>query len=176
MQVRRYHDRDRDAVMALATRLTAGVASWRRSDAVTAAVRAWVEASLEGCDVDHRPVYVADDVGRVVGFATAATRKHWSGDLDAYIGELAVAEDCTTRGIGRALVTAIETWARTSGHSRITLETGASNHSARAFYLTLGYTAEEVVDPRSGREHRYDDADFRAGLLNLTHPESLAGA
>jgi GNAT superfamily N-acetyltransferase len=145
MQIRGYHDRDRDAGMALAPRLTAGVAAWRRSDAVAAVVRAWVDGSLESQDVDHRPVFVADDAGRIVGFATAATRKHWSGDLDAYIGELVVAEDCTKRGIGRALVTAIETWARASGHHRITVETGASNSSGQAFYAALGYTAEEVV-------------------------------
>jgi GNAT superfamily N-acetyltransferase len=152
MQIRRYHDRDRDAVMALAPRLTAGVAPWRRSEAVAAAVRAWVDGSLKSQDVDDRPVFVAEDAGRIVGFATAATRKHWSGDIDAYIGELAVAEDCTTRGIGRALVAAIETWARSFGHNRVTLETGASNSGGRAFYAALGYTAEEVVLTRDVAE------------------------
>lgn len=145
MQIRRYRDDDRDAVMALAPRLTTGVAPWRRSDAVLAAVHDWVDASLEGHDVDDRPVFVADDAGIIVGFATAGTRKHWSGQVDAYIGELAVAGDCLTRGIGRAMVAAIETWARTAGYSRIMLETGAGNDSGLAFYAALGYTTEEVV-------------------------------
>ena len=105
----------------------------------------WVESALRGYDVEDRPVFVADDAGRVIGFATGATRKHWSGDVDAYIGELAVAEDCLTRGVGRALVSAVETWARTAGHGRIALETGAGNKGGLAFYAALGYRVEEVI-------------------------------
>lgn len=149
MEVRCYRDADHDAVLAIAPRLTTGVATWRPNDAVAGVVQDWVESSLRGHDVDDRPVFVADNAGRIIGFATGATRKHWSGDVDAYIGELAVAEDCLTRGVGRALVSAVETWARTAGHSRITLETGAGNEGGLAFYAALGYSVEEVVLTRN---------------------------
>ena len=144
MEIRRCGAHDGDAVRALASRLTTGVAPWRDHNAVHTAVCAWVDAALAGHD-DQRPVFVAESAGHVVGFVAAGTRNHWAGDTDAYIGELAVATEHTARGVGRALVTAVESWARDAGYARITLETGALNHGARAFYHQLGYTDEEVV-------------------------------
>ncbi|CAN5566149.1 hypothetical protein BH23ACT6_BH23ACT6_19880 [soil metagenome] len=38
-----------------------------------------------------------------------------------------------------------ENWARSYGHSRLTLETGSANASARPFYESMGYLEEEVV-------------------------------
>lgn len=148
MDVRRCTVRDGDAVRKLASRLTSGVAPWRDEAAVLAAVRDWVAAALADHD-DQHPVFVAERAGRVVGFAAAGTRRHWAGDTDAYIGELTVAPDHTHRGVGRALVHAVESWARGCGHARITLETGAGNVGARAFYRQLGYTEEEVVLTRA---------------------------
>jgi ribosomal protein S18 acetylase RimI-like enzyme len=148
MDIRRCSANDAAAVRELGSRLTTGLAPWRDETAVLAAVDGWVDAALAGQD-DQRPVFVAETDGRVVGFATAGTRKHWAGDTDAYIGELAVATDHTEHGVGRALVDAVETWARQFGYARITLETGARNHAARSFYQRLGYTDEEVVLTRA---------------------------
>lgn len=53
------------------------------------------------------------------------------------------------RGVGGALMRTVEDWARSAGHDRLTLETGAANHGARAFYAAAGYVAEEVVLTRS---------------------------
>lgn len=144
MIVRRCTAHDAAAVRELASRLTTGVATWRDQTAVRSAVDGWVDAALTGHD-DQHPVFVAETDGRVVGFATAGTRRHWTGDIDAYIGELAVATDHTRHGLGRALVDAVESWARHAGYTRITLETGARNHAARSFYQRLAYTDEEVV-------------------------------
>jgi GNAT superfamily N-acetyltransferase len=46
--------------------------------------------------------------------------------------------------VGRSLVAAAEAWARERGLSRITLETGAANSAARAFYAALGFAEEDV--------------------------------
>jgi len=144
---------DRDAVMELALRLTGGVAAWREQAAVTDAVRSWVAGSLDKQDPTHRPVFVAEDAGRIVGFVTAGTRRHWAGDVDAYVGELAVAADVTSRGLGRSLMSAAEAWARTKGYRRLIIETGAANLDARAFYAALGYVDEEVVLTRDLDQH-----------------------
>lgn len=61
MRVRAYETSDRDAVMALAVRLTCGVAPHRPPGQVLDAVRAWVETSLDGHDPVERPVFVATD-------------------------------------------------------------------------------------------------------------------
>jgi len=74
-----------------------------------------------------------------VGLVTVGHRRHFAGELDAYIGELIVAEAAEGRGIGRLLMRAAEDWADSRGLRRLTLETGAANSAARAFYASLGY-------------------------------------
>lgn len=83
------------------------------------------------------------------GSSRRAKRRHWSGDLDAYVGELVVAPDHERRGVGRRLVNVVEQWASRRGLVRIRLETGAANEAARAFYERLGYTTEDVVLTRT---------------------------
>ena len=63
-----------------------------------------------------------------------AEREHFTGDLDAYIGELVTDSAAKGSGAGQALMAAAEKWAASRGLSRITLETGARNHRARRFY------------------------------------------
>lgn len=82
---------------------------------------------------------------------TGSTRTHWSGAQDSYIGELAVSADHEGQDVGTRLLAAVEQWAISQGHSRITLETGAANTRARAFYERHGYSTEEVVLSRSLR-------------------------
>ncbi|GIH94899.1 GNAT family N-acetyltransferase [Planobispora siamensis] len=142
--IRPYRDEDRDAVLALAPRLTEGVATWRDAAAVAEAVRGWVAGSLEQGDDDGNGVLVAVRDGRVAGFVTMAARRHFTGQMDAYIGELVVSAGAERTGVGRALVEAAESWARDRGLRRITLETGAANARARSFYRALGYAEEEV--------------------------------
>ncbi|MEV7006166.1 GNAT family N-acetyltransferase [Streptosporangium sp. NPDC051022] len=142
--VRPYRAGDRDEVLALAPRLTEGVAAWREAGAVAEAVVGWVTGSLERAARGDAGVFVAECDGRVAGFVTVTVRAHFTGQLDGYIGELAVAPDATGRGAGRALVAAAEGWARDRGLENVVLETGAANRQALGFYRALGYVAEEV--------------------------------
>ncbi|MFC4060068.1 GNAT family N-acetyltransferase [Planomonospora corallina] len=142
--IRPYRDEDRDAVVALAPRLTEGVAAWRDADAVADAVRGWVTGSLEQAGGDGHGVFVAVREGRVAGFVTVSARRHFTGQVDAYIGELVVSAEAEGTGVGRALAGAAESWARDRGLARVTLETGAANARARGFYRALGYAEEEV--------------------------------
>jgi GNAT superfamily N-acetyltransferase len=109
-----YSSDDRAAVIGLAPRLRSGVAPWRPSDGVLLAVHQWVE------------------------------QRHWSGQRDAYVGELVTGELAEGRGVGRALLALAEQWARDHGLDRVTLETGAANARARAFYERQGYRDDEV--------------------------------
>ncbi|MGW0482647.1 GNAT family N-acetyltransferase [Nonomuraea sp. NPDC003214] len=130
--------------MALAPRLAEGVAAWRDAVAVTVAVRGWVTGSLDRDGSHDHGVLVAVGDGCVAGFVTLSTRWHFTGQADAYIGELVVCAEVERTGIGRALVNAAEDWARERGLRRITLETGAASVRARNFYQALGYAEEEV--------------------------------
>ncbi|MEU7893959.1 GNAT family N-acetyltransferase [Nonomuraea sp. NPDC049152] len=113
--IRPYRDEDRDAIVTLAPRLTEGVAAWRDADAVAVAVRGWVTGSLEESDSDDHGVLVAVRQGCVAGFVTVTTRRHFTGQVDAYIGELVVSAEVEGMGVGRALVDAAESWARGRG-------------------------------------------------------------
>ena len=69
---------------------------------------------------------------------------HFTGDPDAYVGELVIDRRMEGRGAGRALIAAAEEWAASRGPARITLETGARNHRARRFYESAGYEEEGI--------------------------------
>lgn len=141
--VTRYHPADRDAVLALAPRLCTGVAPWRPREGVHSAVREWFEESVDATGGDQA-VFVARIGAGVVGMVAVSEQRHWSGTLDAYVGELVTAADLEGRGIGRTLLARAEQWARDRGLSRLTLETGAANARAREFYARLGYLDEEI--------------------------------
>jgi GNAT superfamily N-acetyltransferase len=142
--LRSYEPTDREAVEALSHRLTDGVAPWRDPVKVSDVVAGWVRESLHRAADENRAVFVASEDDPVVGFVTVTEQRHWSGDTDAYIGELVVAAHAEGRGVGRDLLRAAEQWAVGRGHRRITLETGVANHAARRLYATLGYAEEQV--------------------------------
>src|SRR5262245_66450062 len=102
-RIRPYEPSDRDAVLALAPRLTEGVAPWRDPAAVRTAVIGWVRGSIDALDADDRLLLVAEPDGRVVGFAGAAEREHWSGSADAHTRRLVVDRGVRSHRVGRAL-------------------------------------------------------------------------
>lgn len=135
---------DRPATLALAHRLTEGVSSWRDPAGVAEAVQGWVEGSVTRPADDDHACFVAEQDDRVIGFISVQRSRHWSGAEEAYIGELIVAESAEDRGVGRALVDSATAWGRARQLSRITLETGAANTAARAFYKRLDFEDDEI--------------------------------
>ena len=137
---------DGAAVLDLAPRLTEGVAPWRDRARALAAARSWLTGSLTDAAAGTGIVLVATvpPAADVVGVLSIRPTRHFTGEQDGYIGELAVAEHAARQGIGRALVDAAESWARDAGLTNLTLHTGTYNTSARAFYAALGFAEEEV--------------------------------
>ena len=78
---------DATPVEALAHRLQEGVAPWRDQAAVAEAVRQWVSESMEKIELDGHAVFVAEVDRIVVGFVSVGEQRHWSGELDAGIGD-----------------------------------------------------------------------------------------
>jgi len=137
---------DGAAVLDLAPRLTEGVAPWRdRARALTAA-RNWLTGSLTDAAAGTGIVFVATapPAPGLLGVLSIRPTRHFTGEHDGYIGELAVAEHAARQGIGRALIDAANSWARDAGLANLTLHTGIYNTSARAFYAALGFAEEEV--------------------------------
>ena len=136
---------DHAAVQALAGELTTGVAPWRPAAGVAAAATSWVaDACRAADDDDHLLLVACTPADEVVGFAGASARRHFSGEREAYLGELVVAPGARRRGIAGRLVAEVEAWARGRGLHRVTLDTGAHNPSARQLWARLGYVEEQV--------------------------------
>jgi ribosomal protein S18 acetylase RimI-like enzyme len=135
---------DRAGILELGPRLAEGVAPWRDQAEALLAGRRWLEDSLAAAAAGDGAVLVAPDEQGIAGVISIRPSTHFTGERDAYIGALAVAERAARRGVGRALVEAADAWAREHGLRNLTLHTGAFNTGARAFYAALGFTEEEV--------------------------------
>jgi len=143
-EIRPVRAEEHPAVLELSQRLTIGAAPWRDPARFAAAARGWIETSLAAAEDAGHAVFVAVWGGRVAGVVSVAEREHFTGDLDAYVGELVTDAAVAGRGAGRALMAAAQQWAAQRGLYRITLETGAANERARHFYANLGYEEEEI--------------------------------
>jgi ribosomal protein S18 acetylase RimI-like enzyme len=135
---------DHPALLGLSPRLTIGVAPWRDPAKVATAVRGWITSSLASAGRDGHDVLVALAGDQAAGLVSLAEREHFTGELDAYIGELAVDAAFEGHGAGRALIAAADQWAAGRGLAHITLETGARNYRARHFYQRAGFQEEDI--------------------------------
>ena len=144
INIRAATDHDKPAVLQLAPRLAEGVAPWRDHRAAVLAAQQWLRDSFATAARQDGAVLIAAGETGVAGMITISEQRHFTGEIDGYIGELAVASHAVRRGIGRALIAAAETWARDRGLRHLTLHTGTANILARDFYAALGFQEEEI--------------------------------
>ena len=140
---------DAGLLMEMAERLREGVAAWRDPEAVLSAVTGWVRDALADLANADAAAFVAKVDGVVVGFVCVSERSHFTGEVDAYIGELVVLKSAEGGGVGRALVEAAEDWGRARGRRRVVVDTGAGNTPARRFYAALGFEEEDITVSRA---------------------------
>ena len=99
---------------------------------------------LAAAEDEGHAVLVALKGEQVAGMVSLAEREHFTGSLDAYVGELVIHSAMEGCGAGRALMAAAGEWAISRGLTRITLETGARNDRARSFYERTGFEEEDI--------------------------------
>lgn len=145
IRVRSYLSTDREFILGLAPRLAIGIPHWRDPQRMIVAAQGWITDSIEQHG-QKAMVFVAEDEQEgQLGFATVSHSTHFTGEHQAYIGELATSEMAEGRGVGKALVQACEQWAREHGYRVLSLATGAANERAIGFYRYLGYLDEDVT-------------------------------
>jgi len=144
IHIRPATEHDKPVVLRFAPRLAEGLAAWRDRQAAILAAQQWLRDSFATSARHDGAVLVATDETEVTGVITISTHRHFTGENDGYIGELAVASHATRRGIGQALIKAAETWAQERGLRHLTLHTGIANIPARQFYSALGFQEEEI--------------------------------
>jgi GNAT superfamily N-acetyltransferase len=85
-----------------------------------------------------------DDTGPA-GVAYAETSiDYFTGERHGHLAILAVAASGEGQGVGRALLSAVETWATERGYRFITLNVFDGNKRARAVYERAGYWPDTI--------------------------------
>jgi GNAT superfamily N-acetyltransferase len=109
----------------------------------------WVDKVVPGVREGTRHVLVARDDGRIVG--TVQFELAWPPNQPhrAEVAKLLVHPVARRRGVGRALMLALESLARAEGRTLLTLDTWTGGH-AESLYRSLGYVVVGVI-PRFAR-------------------------
>ena len=94
--------------------------------------------------ISRRPgngFYVAELESKVVGWVHVyGVHLLESPALFAEIGGLVVDVNARRQGVGRALITQAEAWAREQGYAEVRLRSGLHRTEAHEFYQSIGYT------------------------------------
>jgi len=88
-------------------------------------------------------VFVAeaeDPAGRLAGWISVRGRHQVESDPDAVIEGLVVDAEVRRRGVGRALIAAVEDWARARGYGSVRVNSNTVRAEARRFYESAGYS------------------------------------
>lgn len=92
---------------------------------------------------EGKRVYVAETGGAVVAFASvAACCGEDGGEPFLYLDDFSVTAECRGRGIGTALLKAVEADAVSRGYTLVMLHVEAANTGARRLYGRFGYEEE----------------------------------
>ena len=146
IHIRTARSEDREAIVAIVPRLRAfGEVPLYAAKQLDDGERVTLERALENMP-EGATLLVAelDELG-VVGFAYAhSDSDYFTNETHAHLGIIAVAESGEGKGVGRALLDAIETWSAASGHRFLTLNAFENNAHARAFYERAGYAVDTV--------------------------------
>lgn len=115
---------------------------------------------------ETRRIYVAEEEGEIVGFATAhrtAPPPIYESEGEVYLDEIFVRPARRNEGFGAQLVEAVTTWADHVQAERVRFSVLAKNSDARAFWesqeaapFTITYTIE-----RTAREAKDEDEGIK---------------
>lgn len=95
---------------------------------------------------------------QVVGMIALEKKSDSVGELR----RMSVKHEARRLGVGRLLVTHLESWARANGFEHVTLSTGDVMQAAQAFYRSVGFSQRETIVV--SREPYYADVLFTKTL------------
>lgn len=103
-----------------------------------------VSNRLKNIDWSCEAVFAAEIDGVVVGYIHAEIYNTLYFESMINILGLAVSRDHRRQGIGRALITCAENWAKEQGINIVRLNSGISRKEAHEFYKAMGYDNEKM--------------------------------
>jgi GNAT superfamily N-acetyltransferase len=89
--------------------------------------------------IDH-VVLVAEDEGAVIAWGHARINRHIEIPQHAELVSMVVTRASRSQGIGSAIVSAVEQWAREQGERSLRVRSSIVRERAHKFYLREGYT------------------------------------
>ena len=137
---------DRDWILALAPRLhDFGPPPWRPRDVMDRAVTDSIDGGLTSPEADQTVLVAEGAAGERLGFVHLhAAQDFHTGERHGHVSDIVVAPEAEGRGVGAALMTAAEDWARGLDFRLLSLHVFADNARARALYERLGYRLDIV--------------------------------
>lgn len=99
---------------------------------------------LKNIDGSREAVFAADIDGTAVGYIHAEVYNTLYFESMINILGLAVSRSHRRQGIGRALITCAENWAKEQGVNIVRLNSGSSRKEAHEFYRAMGYDNEKM--------------------------------
>jgi ribosomal protein S18 acetylase RimI-like enzyme len=95
---------------------------------------------------EERCVMIAEESGAVIGMGTAQLLVSTAeGGMVALIEDLVVQSEYRGRGIGKRLLSSIESWALAKGARRLELLADRNNHLALGFYDQLNWRRTQLI-------------------------------
>jgi phosphinothricin acetyltransferase len=110
-----------------------------------------IAGMIASAHADDRAFLVAEDAGALLGFVTYVQFRGGIGYRHSMEHTIILAPDARGRGIGRALMAAVETHAEARGAHVMVAGISAQNSAARTFHAAIGYR-ELAVMPEVGRK------------------------
>lgn len=104
----------------------------------------FVANRLKKIDGSREAVFVAEIDGTVVCYIHAEIYNTLYFASVINILGLAVSRDYRRQGVGRALITCAENWAKEQGINIVRLNSGSSRKEAHEFYRAMGYNNEKM--------------------------------
>lgn len=110
----------------------------------------YIRQMLEICQEKNGRIFIAEQDGKVVGYAFARIERHPERIFTTlteyvYVQDLVLLPDARGKGMGRKLLQEVEQYALDSGMRTILLTVLSKNPSAKKFYRKSGFTELDIV-------------------------------
>src|SRR5205814_1281298 len=146
VRIRPASPEDADFVLALVPQLLPfGPPPWRDARQMTDTDALVIARAVRGMSEGATVLVAEASDSKLLGFIhLCAETDYYARTPCGHIADIVVAPEARRRGVGGALLTAAEEWARARGYSMLTLNVFVENRHARALYERAGFRPETI--------------------------------